>query len=239
MKLRRSFNISCSTCEVGHLCLAKGLSPAAVSLLDQKIEHIKVFKPNEHLYLQDDKIEKIYAIHSGLCKDYNLDENGNIQVNEFYLPGDILGLEYLVKEKFQLNAVALKETIACVIPFNLLKNSEEIPNLKDRFFRILCDEIENYRSYAVQTNVKCRIVSFILNLIHRTNKREKCGLASKSYSKSVSIPMSYIDISNKIGISNATFSRILKELIDKKLFEIGDNTIFNVDIKRLEKILLK
>ncbi len=241
MKPRKNIHISCVECQVGHLCLTKNLAPASITLLDDKIQYAQIFQPNERLYLQGTKITYVYAIYSGLCKDYSTDENGNICVNEFYLSGDILGLEYLDKEVFQLDAVALKETIVCAIPISLLKNAEEIPKLKERFLEILCQQIDNHRYYANQTNVKCRIAAFLLNFIRRVKQRQDHDSNKDfdlTYEESIAIPISYIDISNKIGISNETFSRILKEFIADGLFKIQHNTICNIDIKRLQNILI-
>ncbi|GAB4393453.1 MAG: fumarate/nitrate reduction transcriptional regulator Fnr [Gammaproteobacteria bacterium] len=231
VKKRRFEKISCHHCEVSHLCLGKRADEAYMDYLDNVIEYVKLYEPGEHLFLEHDPIDKIFAVFQGACKDYWINEHGHHQVNEFYLPGDIIGLELLQKGAATINAVAIKPSLICVIPFNS-KQADLQQNLafKEKLLHTLCRKIENQCHYVTSTNAKSRVASFFLNLIHRL--QERC----KNYHDYV-LPMTNLEISSKLGLANETLSRILSEFHKKSLLVIQQKKIVHADLEGLKLMM--
>ena len=227
-KLRKDLGISCGTCEVKDLCVARHLVKEDVDWLDEHIQYIKTYQPGDYLYRAGKKVDKVFAIYSGLCKDFYVTRMGDISINEFYLPGDILGLEYLNKGHYQFNAIAIKETRVCIIPAEIVRVDNVPIKIRNRFFDILCAEIDNQQHYRANTDSRCRTAAFFYNLVRRSNMRPE---------EKINLEMTHLDISNKIGIANETLSRILKEFSQADIIKIEGRQIIKSDSALLEKII--
>lgn len=232
MKNRIRNHISCRNCKVRNLCLPKSLDNEQVLLLEDIIQHAKTYAPGEHIYFENSKINEIYAIYSGVAKDYAITKEGNEYIKNFYLPGDILGLEFIHQGIFKLNAVAIKKTIACVIPISKITWTEidgEL-SLGKSLFNILCQKFDNQTYFRLTTNARSRVAAFYLNMIHREKERNPSL-------KKIPIGMNNLDISNKLGLASETFSRVLHELIERNVLKFHDHHITRVDLSELEKIV--
>lgn len=227
-KLRKDLGISCVNCGVKDLCIVRDLEQEDVAWLDEHIQYIKTYQPGDYIYEADAKIDKIFAVYSGICKDFSVSKMGDVAINEFYLPGDLMGLECLSRGSYQFNAVAIKETQVCIIPAELMRSADLPIKIRNQFFNILCAQIENQHSYKTNTDSRRRTAAFFYNLIRRSNMRPE---------EEIMLDMTHLDISNKIGIANETLSRILKEFNAADIIKIVGRQIVKSDSDLLEKII--
>jgi CRP/FNR family transcriptional regulator len=229
---KRKTTISCSCCPVKHLCLAGNIASIAVEPLEQVISYGHIYQPGETIYHNHDEAKKLFAIYKGLTKTYHIDKNGNQYIQEFYFPGDIMGLENLNQATYQTNAVALKETIICMIPVNeLLEVSRHYPSVQKALIDTLCKKIQNQTEVYITTSAKKRVAAFYLNLV----KREK----ERSYDEAhLPVHIKQIDISNRLGLANETFNRILKSFIKDNIIQIKANRIHYINLTKLKAFLL-
>ena len=224
----KSLSLSSSKCDVAELCLGNNLTSEELNWLDKTIQYVKTFKPGEHLFHFNDPVTHVFAILSGACKEYLIDMNGTEYVNEFYLEGDLIGLEYMEKGHYRLNAIAVKETIACLLPVHLIRRAK--PFVQRRLFNILCQKLEHQLIYQQTTNAKQRAAAFYLDLIQRAKKREQ-------NIKKIPVAITNADISHKIGIAHETLSRILHEFSAQSWLVIRQHQICSYDIEALKKIV--
>src|ERR1700733_14873430 len=112
-KNRSTQNVDCLRCSVNYLCLPKNLNAVEVSELNALITHIKTVEKGAHLFHAGDPMHYLYAVYAGCCKDYWLDENGTQRIDNFYLAGDIIGLESIPNRTHFFSLVALQETQFC------------------------------------------------------------------------------------------------------------------------------
>src|SRR5258708_38251410 len=112
--------IHCATCHVKQLCLPRELIDEEVERLNHIIDKIKFAQKGEHIFHVNDDMQNLYAVYSGSCKDYSLDEKGTERIDNFYLPGDFIGLESMPQRKHFFSLVALEDTQLCMIPIDLL-----------------------------------------------------------------------------------------------------------------------
>jgi|SRR5690625_717522 len=221
----------CSLHDKDNLCVS--IVPIFSSLsIDEQLEVSKLAKTkkyhkNDYLYNQGDINNNLYIIHKGLVKisRYNID--GDEQIIHVLKPGDFIGEEsFLSNNKTNNFAISLEDSEICV-----LNGDEFKEHLKDKpniLFKII-EEI-SLRLYNIEEKVYER------NLLSSNKRIIKDILSYKT--KSINLPFSKGQWANKLGMSNETLSRNLKELKDNNLITLkGHRTINIINIEKLEDIL--
>ena len=211
IKDRTQAHISCTHCSISYLCLARQFSGEEKSRLDTFIRKVRIVTKGEHLYRDTDKVDYLYAVYSGSVKDYFVDENGQEYINNFYFPGDIIGLESVAKKKYAYSAMALSEAELCMIPINsLFVEMQSFPALLNRFLHINSHKMLNDKHIRPSTNAKQRVADFLVNLLYRLE--ERTGSMS-----AMQLPMSQVEMGNMIGIAYETVSRVLHLFEEQKI----------------------
>jgi CRP/FNR family transcriptional regulator len=230
LKKREKLSISCLTCKVGNLCLLKHLSDEEKSQINNLLTNAYLLEKGEHLYRSKTKLINLYAIYSGCCKEYYIDKQGEERIVNFYFPGDILAFESIPYKKHTFSSIALTKTMVCLVPleplFNLMSTTR---NLLERFIHITSYKMQNDQHIRMTTNAKQRLADFLQNIILRIQERN-------CFSGYIQLPMTHYDISNFLGMSHETVSRILHSYQDDKIIEIKNKTIYITNFESLKKI---
>lgn len=232
LRNRVTHHINCQSCAVKNLCLPEPLSPDEIAYFNNFIVNIKEFTKGEHVFHTNDKMQNIYAIHKGSCKSYWLDENGNEHVDNFYFPGDLIGMESMPNRQHLLSLSVLEDhTQLCVIPLdNMFDMMQKVDKLLKRILHIASFKMQNDQHVRITTNAQQRIADFLLNILYRLRERQTGDLGS------VSLPMSQVDISNFIGMAHETVNRVLKKMCQDNIIHIEDKKIYILDIAALETL---
>lgn len=227
LKNRMSTPVNCSQCPVASLCIAHDLNPEEKEKINGIITRLNVINSGEHLYLQNQKMQYIFAVYSGCCKEYFITEDGDEKIKGFYYPGDLLGLESLSSKKYAFSAIALDASQFCAIPIDLFFQlvHESFPLLY-RFVSILSEKLQRNRNSTMTTNAKRRIAAFLLDIFYRPTE-------SKLKNDSIHLSMSQFDISNLLGLAHETVSRTLHMLQDEEIIKI---TKKNISIKNINSL---
>ena len=142
MHAETSFKVACSNCNLRELCLPIGLSTDEMKKLDGMVATRKKVKQGGHLYSSGDAFTTLYAIRTGFFKTCVVSEDGREQVTGFQMAGEIMGLDGIVADKHNCNAIALEDAEVCVMPFNHVEDlSREIPVLQRHVHKIMSREI--------------------------------------------------------------------------------------------------
>lgn len=230
IRKRSSQNIDCACCSVDYLCLAKDLRPTEIDELNLLITNFKSVAKNEHAFYAEDTMQYLHAVYSGCCKDYLLDENGIEHIDNFYLPGDIIGLESIPKRKHCFSLVALEDTQLCLIPIDgLLSLMQNYDSILKRVMNITSYKMQNDQNISITTNANQRVIDFILNIVNRLAERNKNF-------DTLPLPMSQIDISHFLGMAHETVNRILKKFHQEKMINIINKKLFILDLDALKAL---
>lgn len=226
---RHETNISCTTCPVAKLCLCDDLSKDELQCLDNSIHHNFTFDKGEHLFYLNDKLESVFAVYSGSCKEYVTDADGKEYIHNFYFPGDLIGLECFNFKSYPYSAISLEQTHLCVIPIkqliSVIKNTEHLPF---RLLTIFSKKIRNDTSIRLTTNAKQRVADFILHMHMRFSER--------GCSEEIPLTMPQLDMSNRIGVAFETVSRILHAFQRDNIISMEGKNIQIRDLARLRDI---
>ena len=81
------------------------------------VEHIGPFREGEYIFREDDPFNAIAAVRGGTVKTYVTDTEGREQIQGFFLPGEVIGLNAISQSRYPCNAVALDSVVLCRFSF--------------------------------------------------------------------------------------------------------------------------
>lgn len=225
--------VSCNACSLNKICLPHGLSDKEVLELESCIEKTTKFKKKQVIFKSNDIISGVYAVKSGSIKTSISNADGQEQVLEFHLPGDMLGFDAFNAGKHICDAVALEDTFICKIPMEAFDSlCHRFPNLRKEMRHQLGKEIEHNQRLLLalgQQQTDERFATFLLQMSEHFQSR---GFSSKEFS----LPMPRQDLSNYLGMAVETLSRIISRMTENGLIRIEHRMVFIVDNDKLRSL---
>lgn len=132
----------CGTCAFSAACLQNGYTKEHLKELHVLVEHIGPFQEGEHIFREGDAFNAIAAVRGGTVKTYVTDTEGREQVQGFFLPGEVIGLNAISQARYPCNAVALDTVLLCRFSFpNIAALATRMPGLQQQLFRLLSEDI--------------------------------------------------------------------------------------------------
>ena len=221
---------ACSFCSLYELCCPMGLDPGDLERLQSMVRRADPLPVGSHLFRTGDQFTAIYALRSGCIKSFSLDAGGNETVRGFHLRGELLGFDAVYPDSHRCNAVILETSSVCVIPYrDLVALSADFPSLHSQILRLMSREFSRQLMYGEGSGATQRTAAFLLN-VHSRLRRP--GSAEFEFR----LPMSREDISNYLGVSPETLSRLLAKLSRKGLIDVDRRQIHLKDPLRLNLI---
>ena len=214
--------LSCRTCRMNSLCLPLGLDADDLHKLDRLIERKKPLQPREGVFFIGAPFTSIYAVRSGSIKSFCIDADGREQVTGFYFPGEIFGWDGLADEQHQNTAIALETTSICEIPYEQLDNlGNSIPSVQKYVIKLLSREInadQRLIALLAGNSARQKLASLLLSISDRLAQQ---GLSSTR----LWLPMSRGEISNYLGLTVETVSRVLGHFQRRKYLTVNKKEI--------------
>lgn len=222
--------ISCSRCSLGELCLPRNLTVDETLELEKIVERSRPFHGGEHLFHAGDSFRTIAAVRAGCFKSYLINEEGQEQVLDFYLPGEIVGLDAIHSGVHLSSCVALDTSAVCALAFGSLSDlARNIPALQEELFEIMSERISELGIACGDYTADQRFALFLESLSRRYSRR---GYSAKEFT----LAMSRRDIANYLHLATETVSRILSRMREKGVLEVRRKQIRILDNKALHAI---
>lgn len=224
--------IACKDCGLYRLCLAVG-GDVDLSLLDLLVKSRRTYKRGELLYQIGEPYRAAFAIRSGSVKTALLTDDGRIQITGFHIPGEVLGLNAVIKGQYNCEARALESTSVCEVPFERYEElALQIPGLQRQMLNIMGEEIVHNQEMMLLLGKKKaeeRLATFFVNLSRRL---EQHGRSAQEFKLS----MSRSDIGNYLGLAEETVCRIITRFEEKSLISTERRLVRLGRIDRLQAI---
>ena len=225
--------VSCGDCNLHELCLPRSMDLADMERLDSLVKRSRPLHKGDVLFRAGEPLNSLYAVRSGCVKLYISSEEGEDQIIGFYLPGEILGLDGIEKNKHTCTAVALETTTLCALPYhNLSEICKKVPALHEQMFRLMARELTHENQLLLTINKKNaeeRIATFLISLSARFK-----GLG---YSETeFRLNMSRAEIGNYLGLTIETVSRGLNRFQKIGLISIQRKYIKILDLEGLKEL---
>ncbi|MBD3232187.1 MAG: cyclic nucleotide-binding domain-containing protein [candidate division Zixibacteria bacterium] len=227
------YKLSCPVCQIRSRGIFTHLEGDNLSKLDLE-KSVKKLRKGQIIFHEDTPALAIYCIHSGRVKLYKLGDKGEEQVIRLLGAGTIIGYRALLaQELFAATAEAVEETVVCVIPKDtilaLIANS---PEQALELMRLLSIELrisEEQLLQRTQESVRQRTARLILFLYEGVETDTKDN-------GMIPIPISRKEMSQMIGTTPETLSRILRRFVSDGLITLYRDGIRINNLPQLKKI---
>lgn len=225
--------VACSNCNLRELCMPIGLDQEEMVKLDHVVSSRKRVKQGGHLFSHGDPFTTLYAIRTGYFKTCVLSEDGREQVTGFQMAGEIIGLDGIVSDHHNCNAIALEDAEVCVMPFENIEDlSRTIPVLQRHVHKVMSREIVRENSVMMllgNMRAEERLAAFLLNLVQR--------LHARGFSQSeLVLRMTREEIGSYLGMKLETVSRTFSKFSDEGIIEVKQRNVKIVKLEALKKI---
>ena len=221
---------ACGFCSLKELCWPMELAPSDLDRLQTMVRHAGPLAAGSFLFRFGDPFTAIYALRSGCIKSYSIDAGGHELVHGFHLRGEVLGFDAVYPDRHRCNALVLETSSLCVIPYrDIARLSIEFQSLHDQVLRLMGREFSRQLTFAEGFGATQRIAKFLLDMRTRLHR---AGASEYEFT----LPMSREDISNYLGITAETLSRLFAKLQKNGLIAVDRRHIFLADPIRLDLI---
>jgi CRP/FNR family transcriptional regulator len=229
-----SFRVACASCNLRELCLPVGMSNEQLERLETMVATRRSVPRGDALFRNGDGFQSLYAVRTGFFKTCVTAEDGRDQVTGFQMAGELIGLDGIASERHSCDAVALEDSVVCVIPFGQLEQlSRQLSDLQRQLHKVMSREI--VRDHGVMLllgsmRAEERLAAFLLNLTKRLQARGFSG-------SSLILRMTREEIGSYLGLKLETVSRTFSKFQDEGLLEVKQRHIRIVDPVGLNAIV--
>jgi CRP/FNR family transcriptional regulator, anaerobic regulatory protein len=225
--------LRCSGCSMRSVCMPVGLSEAELAKLDSIICTMRNVRRGEALYRTGDAFQSIYAVRVGSFKTIVMHRDGREQVTGFQIAGEALGLDGICTSRHNCDAIALEDSVVCVIPFMQLEAvCREIRTMQHHVHQMMSGEIVRESSLMMllgTMTAEQRVAAFLLNL----SKRFKAlGYSSAEFN----LRMTREEIGCYLGMKLETVSRMFSKFQRERLVDTRGKQIRIVDADGLARV---
>lgn len=158
------------------------------------------FAKDEEIYGQDESADLIYRVLDGAVRTTRVMADGRRQIGDFYLPGDIFGMETTSRHRFAAEAV--RDSAVLVVRASAVRAAGgELERLGWEATR---RELERAQEHVLLLGRKTaceRVASFLQDLVGKSS--DSCV---------VDLPMGRQDMADYLGLTIETVSRMLSQL---------------------------
>jgi CRP/FNR family transcriptional regulator len=188
----------------------------------------RVLQRGEHVFRVNDPCRSLYVVHSGAVKTVMTSRAGDEQIIDFFMPGDVLGLDALAQGKYACNAIALGTVAIRVFPVDRLGSASSQAN-ELSLLKELSGQLARHHNLLLlmgHKNAEQKIASFLLDQSERHAER---GFSPIHFT----LPMPRADIARYLGLAAETASRVFTRLQTKGVLAVERNEIQILDQERL------
>lgn len=228
-------SVACTDCHLFDLCLPISISKNEIDHLDRAVDRSGPYFKGRLLFQQGEPCTAIYAIKSGATKLVFRKSQPNVpeQILNFCLPGELAGLEGLAEGTYPYSCIALDRTTVCKMPLKRISSlSKNLPVLNENMIGMLSQKIYQekvIKKDLIRWDAKNRLLGFLKSLYQRLQ-------VINSHPSEFVLPMSRKDISDYLGLTIETISRLLSSFQKENLLAIDGRKITILNLTAFDSI---
>ncbi len=168
------------------------------------------FAKDVEIYGENEPADYVYKVLTGTVRVYKILQDGRRQIEAFYFPGDVFGMELGAQHASSAEAVSAC-TITVVRRATLLAAVAKDPDVSNRLWAHTAQELEQARRHAMLLvkTAQERVASFLIDISNRLT------------GEAVELPMSRQDIADFLGLTIETVSRTLTQFQQTSAIELA------------------
>lgn len=220
----------CSTCAFSAACLEQGYDKGRLAELHVLVEHVGPFAEGAHVFREGEPFDAIAAVRAGTVKTYVNDSEGREQVQGFFLPGEVIGLNAISQQRYPCNAVALDPVMLCRFSFpGIASLAARMPGVQRHLFKLLSQDIGKAALLAGNYTADERMAAFLVSMSRR--------FAARGFSPTrFRLTMTRTDIANYLRLASESVSRGFRRLQDAGLVSVDRREIELNQLSKLESL---
>lgn len=215
----------CLNCTIRSSVLFAGLDEGECDAIAKPISNV-VVQPSEALYRAGSPAPAIYTVRSGLIKLVQYLPDGKQRIVRLLRSTDVTGLEALLGEPYQHDAIVLQRAELCRIPLDVVReldarNPAIRKELMARWQKALV-EADAWLTQLSTGSARARMARLLLRLVEQG---DRCNLFSRE------------DMGAMLGVTTETASRIIAEFKRSGFIaDRGGEDNLNCDVPALQRI---
>lgn len=168
------------------------------------------FARNTEIFGENEPADYLYKIISGAVRTYKILSDGRRQIGEFYLPGDIFGLEFSAQHTLAAEAI-VNAKVLVIKRSALVALAERDFGTARELYTLTALELQRAqaRIMLLVKSAQERVASFLLEMAERA-----------AAGNAIELPMSRQDIADYLGLTIETVSRTLTSLETAATIEV-------------------
>ncbi|WP_175730051.1 helix-turn-helix domain-containing protein [Burkholderia ambifaria] len=223
----------CSVCAMRSMCLPPDLTADEYGRLDAIICSTRHVRQGDSLFRTDDPFQSIYAVRAGSFKTVMMHRDGREHVNGFQIAGETLGMDGIGTGRHCCDAIALEDSVVCIIPFVALEAAcREMKSMQHFLYQMLSSEIVRESSQMLllgTMSAEQRVAHFLLNLSSRFEAR---GYSASEFN----LRMTREEIGCYLGMKLETVSRMFSRFHRESLVETRGKRVRIIDAQALAQV---
>ncbi|OUL96499.1 helix-turn-helix domain-containing protein [Paraburkholderia hospita] len=222
-----------SGCAMGAVCKRQDVRPPEFASGSSVICATRTVKQGATLYRAGDPFHSIYTVCAGSFKTVLMHRDGVGQITGFHLEGETLGFDGVFAEQHTCDAIALEDSLVCIIPFDLLELlCREVKAMQHHVHRMMSGEIVRESGLMMllgMMTAEQRVAAFLISLSQRLNAR---GYSAAEFN----LRMTRDEIGSYLGLKLETVSRMLSKLQKEGLVDTRGKRIRILDLDALTRL---
>jgi CRP/FNR family transcriptional regulator len=215
------------------LCLASGIDPKQIAQLERVVQSRRSLKRGQFLVRSGEPFRTLFAVRSGSFKTCAETAEGEEQIIEFHLPGDLIGLDAFDAGVHERATQALDSASVCEVPFEQLQELvAQNPRMQRHLFRLGARALDRDRKHLFtlgRRQAQERIALFLLNWSERQR------VLSHQADRLV-LPMSRYELASYLGMAFETVSRVLSRFDEQGVISVSRGRVHVSDFAMLRAL---
>lgn len=216
----------CRNCGIRHLVLFADLNHDDFRFIHEPISKSTI-QPGDYLYRAGDAVSSVFTIRDGQIKLLQLAPGGGQRIVRILHRGDLAGIERIVGQKANHDAIALTPVAVCEIPVAVIDRlSQATPRIHKQLMKRWGDALNVADAWLTDLSTgpaRSRVARLII------------WLSEHSLDESFYLP-SREDIGAMLGITTETASRMTAEFRREGLLNTIDTHRATADVAALKPI---
>ena len=223
---------NCSECVLAKNCVPSGMPINKLFRSENIVQTNIPYNTGDALFKQQTKTNFLYVVKTGSFKTKMISPHGTEHVHNFFLPGEVIGLDSVGFGTTLNSADALEPSLACKIDYPALRMlRKEFPTLSDfsvKLYSTALAAMSRVQNIISLQAASSRLAAFLILYHSRISP-------SHLHTTSFQLPMTRQDIASHLGLAVETVSRSFSKLIDTGCINKDGRNIQILDLKKLEQ----
>ena len=215
---------NCQACSLRDSALFAGLEEKDFEEIHDPISQVTL-KPGDQLYRSGEQGNRLFTLRSGLIKLVRYLPDGTQRIVRLVQSSDVIGLETLLDQAYEHEAIAMRPSELCSLPVQVVRNlSQQNPalhrELLSRWQRAL-SKADTWLTELSTGSARHRVARLILCLVREDSGQPECQLFPRE------------DLGAMLGITTETASRTIAEFKRNSWLEELSTNRYRVDTDAL------